>query len=314
MKINFKNYDKYIIKTPLITLFIERLNKNKISIFNLKEIEKDTYSFYSFSKNKKNLLKFKDIYIINSFGVLNFIRKHIKRKTTLISLITSICLYLYASNRIINIEIKGNDNKLIPVIKEELNINKISLYNKKLTTYEALNYEKIILSSLKKEIEWIEIRQVGVKLKVSFLKRRVAPILPSVGTSIYAQKDGMIVRFEVTSGVKMVKEFDYVKKGDLLVSDTLITSSEESKYIGAYGSVYAYTWYNVESSYAVKNNKKIDELEIYNLLLEDNRAKIDKELTGNDEFLVKEQILSFKNDNNKYRLKIHYTLLEDITL
>ena len=45
MKINFKNYDKYIIKTPLITLFIERLNKNKISIFNLKEIEKDTYSF-----------------------------------------------------------------------------------------------------------------------------------------------------------------------------------------------------------------------------------------------------------------------------
>lgn len=314
MKINIKNYDKYIIKTPLITLFIERLNKNKISIFNLKEIEKDTYSFCSFSKNKKNLLKFKDIQIINSFGVLNFIRKHIKRKTTLISLITSICLYLYASNRIINIEIKGNDNELIPVIKEELNINKISLYNKKLTTYEALNYEKIILSSLKKEIEWIEIRQVGVKLKVNFLKRRVAPILPSVGTSIYAQKDGMIVRFEVTSGVKMVKEFDYVKKGDLLVSDTLITSSEESKYIGAYGSVYAYTWYNVESSYAVKNNKKIDELEIYNLLLEDNRAKIDKELTGNDEFLVKEQILSFKNDNNKYRLKIHYTLLEDITL
>ena len=117
MKINFKNYDKYIFKTPLITLFIERLNKNKISIFNLKEIEKDTYSFYSFSKNKKNLLKFKDIHIINSFGVLNFIRKHIKRKTTLISLITSICLYLYASNRIINIEIKGNDNKLIPVIK-----------------------------------------------------------------------------------------------------------------------------------------------------------------------------------------------------
>ena len=314
MKINFKNYDKYIIKTPLITLFIDRLNKNKIPIFNLKEIEKDTYSFYSFSKNKKNLLKFKDTQIINSFGVLNFIRKHIKRKTTLISLITSICLYLYASNRIINIEIKGNDNKLIPVIKEELNINKISLYNKKLTTYEALNYEKIILSSLKKEIEWIEIRQVGVKLKVNFLKRRVAPILPSVGTSIYAQKDGMIVRFEVTSGVKMVKEFDYVKKGDLLVSDTLITSSEESKYIGAYGSVYAYTWYNVECSYAVKNNKKIDELEIYNLLLEDNRAKIDKELTGNDEFLVKEQILSFKNDNNKYRLKIHYTLLEDITL
>ncbi len=314
MKINIKNYDTYIIKTPLITLFIERLNKNKISIFNLKEIEKDTYSFCSFSKNKKNLLKFKDIQIINSFGMLNFIRKHIKRKTTLISLITSICLYLYASNRIINIEIKGNDNKLIPVIKEELNINKISLYNKKLTTYEALNYEKIILSSLKKEIEWIEIRQVGVKLKVSFLKRRVAPILPSVGTSIYAQKDGMIVRFEVTSGVKMVKEFDYVKKGDLLVSDTLITSSEESKYIGAYGSVYAYTWYNVESSYAIKNNKKIDELEIYNLLLEDNRAKIDKELTGNDEFLVKEQILSFKNDNNKYRLKIHYTLLEDITL
>ena len=67
-------------------------------------------------------------------------------------------------------------------------------------------------------------------------------------------------------------------------------------------------------SYDLGINKKIDELEIYNLLLEDNRAKIDKELTGNDEFLVKEQILSFKNDNNKYRLKIHYTLLEDITL
>lgn len=314
MKFNIRSFDKYHINTPLITLFLDKIKKNNIIIYDLEKIDNENYYFKSPSIYKNTLLKFNDVKIIKSSGLLNIVRKHLKRKTTFISLLFSICLYLYSSSKIINIEINGNDNDLIPLIHEELKKNNIKRFDNKLLNSEALIYEKNILKSLKKEIEWIEIRQVGVNLKVNFLKRRVAPILPSIGTSIYAQKDGMIVRFDVRSGVKMVKEFDYVKKGDLLISDKLITSSEEEKYIGAYGSVYAYTWYNVESKYVLKNGAKKDEMEIYNLLLEDNRAKIDKELTGNDEFLVKEQILSFKNDNNKYSLKIHYTLYEDITL
>ena len=313
MKYKLLSYDRYHLKTPLITLFLDKIKNKNIEILELKNIKENEYTFTSNSKYKKELMKFNDIKLINSSGLLNTLRKHLKRKTTLLSLVCSICLYLYSSSKIININIKGNDDSLIPLIKEELNKNNIKVLKKKLNTKQSLVYEKNILKSLKKEIEWIEIRQVGVNLKVSFLKRRTAPILPEIGTSIYAQKDGMIVRFDVRSGVKMVKEYDYVKKGDLLVSDTLVSSSEEEKYIGAYGSVYAYTWYNVESSINVEN-KKVDQMEIYNLLLEDNRAKIDKELTGNDEFLIKEEILSFNNDNNKYSLKIHYTLYEDITL
>lgn len=313
-KLIIVNYDKYIVRTPIITLFIDKCRNKNIAIYDLKKINNEKYSFISPSKNKKNILEINDIELIKSYGIMNFINKYIRRKTALICIIFSLCLYAFFSNRIYSVDISGNQENLVPLIKEELEKYNVVKLKKKIGNESALKIEKEILKKLKDKIEWIEIRQVGVNVKVSFLKRRSAPIIPSAGTSLYAQKDGMIVRFDISSGIKMVKEYDYVKKGDLLVSDTLITSSEEEKYIGAYGSVYAYTWYLLESTYKIRNNENKDELEIYSLLLESNRAKIDKELTGNDEFLIKENILSFKQDNNKYSLKIHYTLLEDITL
>ncbi len=308
------NYDKYIVRTPNIIFFLDKCRNNNININNLKKIDNERYSFISSSKNKKNLLKFNDIELVKTYGIINFIDKFFKRKTTFICLVFSLCLYAFLSNRIYNVEISGNQDNLIPLVKEELENYNVVKLKKKISNNFALKVEKEILKKMKDKIEWIEIRQVGVNVKVNFLKRRSAPIIPSFGTSLYAQKDGMIVRFDISSGVKMVKEYDYVKKGDLLVSDTLITSNNEEKYVGAYGSVYAYTWYLLESTYYLTSKDKKDELEIYSLLLESNRAKIDKELTGDDEFLIKENILFFNKSNNKYTLKIHYTLLEDITL
>lgn len=307
-------YYKYKVRTPIITLFLNKCQNINIKIKYLKKINNEEFTFYSLKKYNKNLQEYKDVIFLGEYGLFNKLFNIFKYKTTLLSLIISLCLFIFSSNYIYNIEISGNKDELIPLIKTELNNYNLKKYQKRIDNKKALEIEKIILRNLKKEIEWIEIRQVGVNLKVKFLKRRVAPILPHVGTSIYAQKDGMVVKFDVSSGVKMVKEYDYVKKGDLLINDTLTNSLGEDKYIGAYGSVYAYTWYIVESNFYLKNNKKKDEVEIYTLLLESNRAKIDKELTGDDEFLVDENILSFENDNNKYSLKIHYTLLEDITL
>ena len=40
---------------------------------------------------------------------------------------------------------------------------------------------------------------------------------------------------------------------------------------------------------------------------------IDKELTGDDEYIENVQVVKFKIINNKAYLNVHYTLVEDIT-
>ena len=41
--------------------------------------------------------------------------------------------------------------------------------------------------------------------------------------------------------------------------------------------------------------------------------KIDKEITGNDEYIENISVLKFKINNKKGYLNVHYTLVEDIT-
>ena len=98
--------------------------------------------------------------------------------------------------------------------------------------------------------------------------------------------------------------------GDLLIDGTLIDPKENEIYIGAIGRVYAYTWYNLSVE---KEYELIDEANIYIDLMNILNEKIDKEITGNDEYIENIQVLKFNINNKKGYLNVHYTLVEDIT-
>ena len=92
-----------------------------------------------------------------------------------------------------------------------------------------------------------------------YKKRRKVNLEEQKGNNIYASKDGVIKKFDISSGVKNVKVNQFVKKGDLLVSDTIVNNKEENIDIGTKGSVYASTYYFLD----VSVNRNIEEMERY---------------------------------------------------
>ena len=159
------------------------------------------------------------------------------------------------------------------------------------------------------KIEFFEIKRKGSLISVRYQKRRKSIALPNKTGKLYANKDGVVKMFDIKSGVKKVKENEYVRKGDLLVDDILETSNGNNVNIGTLGSVFAHTFYFINVS--VKNDG--DEANVFSLLLYLAKLEISKELSYGEK-IIREQILSYNLDEEVSTMKIYYVLLEDITI
>ena len=308
-----KYFNHVVIKVesfdPCYTLNI--LNLNKINIYNFKKIDEYHYLFITHNNNVSKLKKlFKSFKIINKIGPLDIIKNNILRISTIISLLFSLLLFYFMNNLVMDIKIKGDSSSLIEVIDIKLKEYNIEKYIVKKSNEELLKIEKEIAIDLYDKVEWIEIKNQGLNIVVNFLKRRESFNFIQSKKAIYSTKEGIIKSFEVEKGVKKVEINQYVRSGELLIDGTLIDPNENEIFIGAIGRVYAYTWYNlsVEKEYEI-----YDEAQIYLDLMNILNEKIDKEITGNDEYIENISVLKFKTTNKKGYLNVHYTLVEDIT-
>jgi hypothetical protein len=215
------------------------------------------------------------------------------------------------NSKIIDIEIKGDYPSFEETLIKSLDDYSLSKYKSFPSSNRLLEIEDELLILYYDKIEFIEIRRSGVILKVKYTKRRKTIELPIPQQSIYATKSGIIKQILVKTGVVEVNVNQYVKQGDILINDTLIDSNGNSIYLGCEGKIYAYTWYLYELEANLNLNLSIEEN--YLLLMDKSREKVLLNIDGNDEYIEKENVLQFNVNASKITLKVHYTLVEDIT-
>lgn len=307
-----KSLIKYQVKIFDIATALDKLKEEKIKIYNLTKIDEFSYTFLvsPFCKNRLKKV-FLDPKVVNEVGLIHIFENFFRYKTTLIALILAIILFFLMSNKIWKIEISGDSTSLYPLIEETLKQNKITKGISKIDSKNLLMLEEKMLYQLKDEIEWIELRNSGSVLKVKFLKRRTSMELEQLKGNLYATKNGVILSFDIKSGEKVVKINDYVKKGDLLVKDIVTTDQNEDIYVGTLGSVYAYTWYIVDS-YINIDADNYDETQVFLNLLFRAKEEVSKNLTEN-EYIYKESVLLFEKNGKIVTMKVHFTCVEDIT-
>ena len=251
--------------------------------------------------------KFNDFRIVDKIGVINTLEKLVLKPITLVSFITSIVLFINLSNRVYGINIKGDFPNIEIDLKQFLSDNGISAFSYGIDEKKLKEISLKLKEEFNEELEFIEIVKEGATISLNYKKRRKAMVIEGKKGSLYASKDGVIKRFSLVSGVKNVKVFDFVKKGDLLVSDILVTSNNENILIGTMGKVFATTFYYVEV-----NCKREDEAATLACLLDSARYEVGKNLNSDDEYIESENILV--NDINRGYLKVYYVLYEDITI
>ncbi len=289
---------------------INKLKFLRVEIYDFKKVDNYKFYFKTSRKNRKIIKEnFKECKLVSRRGLFNYLEMMFKRSTFLCVVIASLCMY-NVSRRIWKIEITGDYEEIESSFLDELTNNKIVIGGYYPSDAKLKEIEDDIELYMAKEVEFLELKRKGSVISLRYQKRRVASPLPSKGVNLYATKDGMIRYFNVVSGVKQVKEYDYVKKGDLLVSDVVETSSGELINVGTLGSVYANTFYIIEVNLDYEG---MDEASVFSRMLDKAKVKIGENISK-DEKIEIERVLDYKIEENKGYMKVYYMLLEDITI
>ncbi len=239
---------KIIVEGKNPDYFISQLIKNNIYIYDLvKEYKKLTIVISD--EGLKKLEKIKTSYqyqVISCYGVAKV--KYLFRKYLFffICFLLGIILNILLSMVIFDVEVIHSNAYIREIVYNNLRENGISKYKLKVSFAEK---EKIVEKILKKEtndIEWLEIEEVGTKYVVKVEQRKKNKDVPScVPSNIVAKKDAMILEIQAERGEVVKKKYDYVKKGDIVISGVIHNKEEAVSKRCAVGKIYGEVWYKV---------------------------------------------------------------------
>ena len=298
-------YDLYEVVSDDIISLLNSFKKDHLIVFQLTKIDDNTYRFY-LPIYQRFLARKYNMQIIKSIGILYYLVVLFCKKINIIGVISFALTLLICSRFIFKVEITGNspsNTKLVEEVLKENNINAGDLKK----SYQELNeiYDDL-KASFKGKIDYLNIYQEGGVLFVKYTNSVGAKEVENNFQNIYASKDGVIQSIDVSSGNIVVQVNQFVKKGDLLVSNTIASTNGENKIIATKGKVMAYTYVTYQGEI---DAKKMDEGEAFSYLLYTIRAKL-----GSIDKIDREKVLSYDIIDNKRVLKMQYVLIEDIAI
>lgn len=298
-------YDLYEVVSDDIISLLNSFKKDHLIVFQLTKIDDNTYRFY-LPIYQRFLARKYNMQIIKSIGILYYLVVLFCKKINIIGVISFALTLLICSRFIFKVEITGNspsNTKLVEEVLKENNINAGDLKK----SYQELNeiYDDL-KASFKGKIDYLNIYQEGGVLFVKYTNSVGSKEVENNFQNIYASKDGVIQSIDVSSGNIVVQVNQFVKKGDLLVSNTITSTNGENKIIATKGKVMAYTYVTYQGEI---DAKKMDEGEAFSYLLYTIRAKL-----GSIDKIDREKVLSYDIIDNKRVLKMQYVLIEDIAI
>lgn len=289
-----------------VYVFLSVAKKMDWQLFNLEFHEQHVICETSFFNRYAIKKHFPDALLLYSTGLLKQFLYLYHKPYRILSVFIGIGMWIILSQGVYEIKLTGENDK----VKDKL--LKVLEKEKKVPPFyhdDYLSLKKYLKKEMENEIAWLEIVKRGSKYEIYFTSKEY--VLPHVllREELIAQKDGVIANFELLHGEKTVQINDYVKKGDVLVKNYLVDSKNKEKDLFVEGRVYAYTWETLEIE--MKRNKLPIPLQYYQMLFV-LRNQVSEQFLEKDE-IVKENILHFSHDLDKIRLRVHYTLKQDIT-
>lgn len=247
------NYIKVNIIGKNVNNYLKWLMKQKINIASINVKHHNELEIIINYQDYKLLTKYSKTYkikIVKTYGWLKF--KNIIKKNfiMIMCLIFAIVLIYSLSHIIFSVDIIYNDQEIVNILKKELDKYDIKKFKIKKDTKYLEEVKKKILSDNKDILEWIEIEESGTKYIVKLVERKKESSSNDYEfQSIVATKDAIITSIKASSGEKIKKVGEYVKKGELIISGILTKPDGTNIYTKAKGTVYGEVWYKINVEY-----------------------------------------------------------------
>ena len=245
----FRGYAIIIVKGLKIERFINLAVVNNIYIWDIQKIDYTTIKarigLKNFSRLREIVRKTDSTVIIASKHGFPFFVKNIKRRKLFFVCLMSLFVFIYIITSFIwMIEIVGVKTVDAEKVMKHLYSEglKEGVLKGKL---DRRHIENRILINMP-EISWIGIQIKGTKAIVEVVEKREEPqiISRSDACDIVASKDGVISKILTLNGDPMVKDGDTVRKGQKLVTGTIVREGHEVRLVHSMAVISARTWYD----------------------------------------------------------------------
>ena len=251
---NLNSIIKIKVEGKNINHYISRMIKKKIEIIKLIPISyKEVHLIMKYSEYQKlNSIKtiLYKVTVLSYMGKLK-IKKNIQKNAFLIVFtLIGIVIIILLSRLIFSIEVVHQDKKIRQLVLNELKKYNITKYKIKKNYQELEKIEDKILENNKKELEWLEITEVGTKYIIRVEERKINREKEEKQyQNIISKKEAIIVSIKAKSGEKLKETNDYVKKGDIIIAGYITLPNNTKIPTVAEGEVLGEVWYNIKIDY-----------------------------------------------------------------
>lgn len=228
--------------------FIKDLIKEKIYIYHLENYDKysiiivDDYGYRTINKKKTSY----KITLIREYGLIRYKNLLKKYQIFFISIIVGILLIKTLSMMVFDIKIEHSKEEIRDLILYDLEQLGIKKYYFKVPYDQKEKIKRKILRKETEKIEWLEIEEKGTKYIIKVEERiRNEGKEDNTPQHIVAKKNAMILSISAEKGEVKKKKYDYVKKGDVLISGIITRDDQPMTKTKAKGKVYGEVWYQV---------------------------------------------------------------------
>ncbi len=246
--------NKIIIKIidPDISNILKKINNYRISFIKIKYLNNNeiwlTMSYHDYEKFI-TYLPYLTVSIIKIGGITGIIRLLCQKMIPLICLGLFFIIYILSTKLIVKVEVLSNDLAFVESLKYELAESGIEVFKWQKNFEEIGAIKAKIMANHKEDIEWLEIRRVGMIYYIDVVRRIVKPEKTIKNLChIVATKEGIIRQVIYDKGQLVVERNDIVAKDDLLISGNIYQNENIVNTVCASGNVYAEVWYTVDIS------------------------------------------------------------------
>ncbi len=252
----FKNYYILVLtdKKRILDLY-----KQNIYFFKIK-YTKDKIYLYVNEENYLKINKYLKIYNISLYkkcGLNHYKDLIVKYRYFIISMFISILIIFILSNIIFEVNIMSDNKELVSIIDQELKEYNLSKYHFVKSYDDKEKIKNKILNDYKDKIEWLEIERIGTKYYIHLLERKISNSkVNSNSRNVIAKRNAIIMDIKSSKGEIVKKEYDYVNKGDVIISGNITKNDEIKNKVRAEGVIYGETWYNVKVELPISYHEK----------------------------------------------------------
>ncbi len=266
---NYEYFFRELLRLNINVYYIDRKYKELIFIIDSSNLNKvfsiktsckvNVCSIYGFLKYKNLLCKYKYVFIF-----------------FLVSLFT----LFYVSNMVLKIDVYGTNTYINKRLYNYLNKYKYSLF----LNYNDKNKLRDKILSSNKDLSYIEFNRYGTSVKVYYKENiNYKNNVNNRPRDIVAKRDAIVLKIKCDRGEVITYKYAYVRKGDILISGTIMNKDDVLNKVSSSGKVIGEVWYKVRvdipKNYKSENLVNLNKKGLFINFL-DNKFYFNKNITS----------------------------------